>query len=73
VHLPSHAQAYLEAAAAKLGLLPVRFDPDDRTVSKLSRRPLDHAFVRGAVVENAGCRGSTGSDHVALTFDLVCA
>jgi len=66
--------AYLHDAAAGLGLSAVSFDPDGRTVSKLSRRPLDHAFVRGAVVERAATATAAdvgGSDHVALTFDLV--
>jgi endonuclease/exonuclease/phosphatase (EEP) superfamily protein YafD len=61
---------YLLAAAARLSLTAVTFSPDDRTVSKLSRRPLDHAFVRGAFVENTACWVG-GSDHAAMTFDLV--
>ena len=63
---------YLETTCGRLGMAAVRFTPDGRTVSKLSRRPLDHAFVRGlAVDENAACCGVGGSDHVAMTFDIM--
>lgn len=60
---------YLESAALSLGLLPVQFDTDLRTVSKLSRQPLDHAFVRGVTVQNEACWPG-GSDHAAMTFEL---
>ncbi|CAE8695511.1 unnamed protein product [Polarella glacialis] len=62
--------AYLEAAVERLRLVPVVFDPDIRTVSKLTRHPLDHAFVRGLRVEDPVC-WSGGSDHVALTFSVL--
>eukprot|EP00756_Hemistasia_phaeocysticola_P028119 Hpha_TRINITY_DN16159_c1_g8::TRINITY_DN16159_c1_g8_i1::g.6236::m.6236 len=62
---------YLQNIARSCGLSPVEWCPDDRTVSKLSRRPLDHAFVRGGKVVAQRCRSSTiGSDHVALEFDF---
>lgn len=62
----------LEACAATLGLTAVRFDPDARTLSKLSRRPLDHVFVRGGRVESSACWDQVGgSDHVAMTVDVV--
>ena len=63
---------YLETTCGRLGMAAVQFTPDGRTVSKLSRRPLDHAFVRGLAVENAACWGGVGgSDHVAMTFDIM--
>jgi len=66
--------AYLEAASARLGLVPVALKPDARTLSKLSRRPLDHAFVSSHLrVEAASCRDHGGSDHAAMTFDFVFA
>lgn len=68
----AHKTELLEGIAAKLGLAPVVFSPDERTLSKLSRRPLDHAYVRGASVDNATCWPSVhGSDHVAMTFDVL--
>lgn len=64
--------AYLEAASEKLGLLPVALRPDERTLSRLSQRPLDHAFVSSQIrVEAASCRDYGGSDHAAMTFDLL--
>jgi len=63
--------ACLEAAAATLELRAVAFDPDLRTPSKLSRRPLDHAFVSTSVRIEAQEVVVGGSDHAALTFDLI--
>jgi len=66
--------AYLQAASQRLGLVRVAFKPDERTVSKLSQRPLDHAFVSSQLrVEAASCIDHGGSDHAAMTFDLVFA
>ena len=63
--------SYLEEAAAMLQLSRVQFSPDHRTVSKLSHRPLDDVFVRGAAIEASECWLGGGSDHVAMAFDLV--
>jgi endonuclease/exonuclease/phosphatase (EEP) superfamily protein YafD len=56
----------------RLGLEPISFRPDGRPLSKLSRRPLDHAFVRGAsrVCNTRTHTDVRGSDHVAMTFVL---
>lgn len=59
--------ACLNSAAERLKLVPVVFEPDNRTLSKLTRHPLDHVLVRGITVTESAC-WIGGSDHAALTF-----
>jgi endonuclease/exonuclease/phosphatase (EEP) superfamily protein YafD len=60
----------LEAFAGQLGLRALAFQPDGRTLSKLSRLPLDHAFVRGLAVLAASAPDVPGSDHQPLVLRL---
>lgn len=53
----------------QLGMSEVTFHPDGRTVSKLSRQPLDHVFTRGLFVEDARSLAQVrGSDHQPILF-----
>jgi endonuclease/exonuclease/phosphatase family metal-dependent hydrolase len=54
----------------ELGMTSVAFDPDRRTVSKLSRQPLDWVFVRGLQVVHASSIESLGSDHNPINVSL---
>jgi endonuclease/exonuclease/phosphatase (EEP) superfamily protein YafD len=59
-----------DLAIPELGMTSVAFDPDRRTVSKLSRQPLDWVFIRGLQVERASSIESLGSDHNPITVSL---
>lgn len=64
-------RAYLEDWAHELSLEAVVFNPDGRTLSKLSRQPLDHVFVRGVVVEDAAALLHVdGSDHQPMLVSM---
>lgn len=63
----------LRSMIKQLGMEAVKFQPDQRTVSKLSRLPLDHVFVRGVEVLKAFVPGtdvSSGSDHQPLLLSI---
>lgn len=59
-----------DLTVTELGMTSVAFDPDKRTVSKLSRQPLDWVFIRGLQAEHASSVESPGSDHSPITVSL---
>jgi endonuclease/exonuclease/phosphatase (EEP) superfamily protein YafD len=58
-------RARLSRLRDELELDAVRFELDPR------RAPLDHAFVRGLVVEHSKVHRGRASDHMALSFELM--
>ena len=61
-------QRLVDETLSRLGLIPLRFDPDLRSTA--FGRPLDHIYVRGLVAEHTEVVPVTSSDHNALRARL---
>ncbi|WP_117233474.1 endonuclease/exonuclease/phosphatase family protein [Vibrio maerlii] len=61
--------AAMQSSLEKLGLQEVRFTPDNRT-EFVTGLPLDHAYIRGLMVETAEAPLSGASDHNPLLISL---
>ncbi len=59
----------MQSSLEGLGLEEVRFSPDNRT-EFVTGLPLDHAYIRGLVVEKAKAPISGASDHNPLLISL---